>query len=449
VLVDDAPSGALARLRRRLDAAAPAWTFLAVVGPLLVVYLATASHEPPVSPDPTAAARAASQLASQGTLALDVEPRPPWYLEVDGRVVTDRQPGLIGFAVPFYRLLPDRGEVPGGVDLLPAAIAGATAAALAMGVLHLALRRLAPPSTAVVAALVSGLATPTWSVSADTLWPHGPNQLWAALALLGLAAGRYAAAGGAFSLMIATRPNAAFVPLVAGIDAAWARRSPRPAFAVGVPSALGLAALVAYNRAVFGTWSVTGGYPRVFADNLVEMGWLTFAENLAGTVVSPYRGILVFSPFLLALAPGLVAAWRAAPAWARGAALAGLIYLVVHQRLNRFSGGNNFYAYRYAIESLTLAAPLLLLAWREWTAVTVRRRQAFWALATLSVGVHLLGVVAFELPWRERHPWRTCNPCEAAADAPWLAGAVVVATIAAWTVARYLAGRKSTATSSS
>jgi hypothetical protein len=45
-------------------------------------------------------------------------------------------------------------------------------------------------------------------------------------------------------------------------------------------------------------------------------------------------GLFVWSPFLLALLPGLRPAWRAAPDWVQGFALTGGAYLLVHWNLN-------------------------------------------------------------------------------------------------------------------
>jgi hypothetical protein len=409
----------------RLDAA-PAWqTSLLVAVPLLVIYLLTATYAPPLSPDPRAASIPAWTLAQHGTLSVDgFEREVRWTVEVDGRTVSNRQPGVIAVGVPFYLLAP-RTEEP---SMAPGTVAAVLATVAAMVVLHLLFRRLVRPGAAVLGALVAGLATSTWSVSADALWPHGPNQLWLGLGLLGMAATQHWPAGLAFAAAILTRPNLAIVPAVSGLWAAWERRTPRPALVVGATSALGVVGLLAYNAAVFGEPTLGGGYPDAFADRLTTAGPSYWGMNVLGTLFSPDRGILVLSPWLLLLVPGLVRAWRCAPDWVRAGAVGGVLYLLLQLRMNRFSGGNNFFGYRYPLEMLTLAGPLLLLAWREWTAVQRWRRLTFAALAAVSFAVHGLGATAFVLPFADRSPWRNCNVCEAATAAG-------TALTAAWVVA--------------
>lgn len=398
--------GVADRARREIERA-PAWQlFLVVVGPLLVVYLATATYGLPQSPDPRAAALPAWQLAERGTLYLDAYAGDnPWLVETRGRVASNRQPGVIGWAVPFYALAPGGGGA-GTPPMGPAGVAAAVSAALAMGVLAVVLARVVPSTTAVAGAYVAGLATATWTVSADALWPHGPAQLALALGMLGLAGRLHAQAGLAFGAALLIRPNTAVVAAVTGLYAAWRKRSPRPAIAVGLGSGVGLAALVAYNALMFGEPSIAGGYPDDFTDRLATMTLWTYVENVVGTLVSPGRGVLVLSPFLLVLAPGLVAAWRAAPDWVRGSALAGLVYMALHLRMNRFWGGTNFFSYRYPLEALTLAAPLLALAWRQWASRTPRRRWWFTTTLAASVAVHALGALQFTAPLSPRSPWR-------------------------------------------
>lgn len=420
----------LTPVRTALDGASAWACLLAVAGLLLGVYLATATYAMPQSPDPVATALPAWTLVEHGTLTLDEYAGDnPWLVDTGERIVSNRQPGVIAWALPFYALAPTDSSQ--DVPLGPAGVAGAVSAALAMGVLAVVLRQLVAPSTAAAAALLAGLATPTWTVSADALWPHGPMQLWLGLGMLAMAGAAHVRAGLAFAAALLTRPNAAVVAAVAGLWTAWERRSLRPAVAVAATSALGLAVLVAYNTWLYGSPSISGGYPSDFTDRLAHMSLRTYAENLLGTLVSPGRGVLVLSPLLLVLLPGVRAAWRAAAPWVRGSALAGLVYLLLHLRMNRFSGGTNFFSYRYPIEALTLSTPLLLLAWREWTARAPWRRWALATLAAASVAVHALGAMFFTAPLEPRDPWTEPAIIEVAAAAgPFVVGLAVAAVAA-------------------
>ena len=50
---------------------------------------------------------------------------------------------------------------------------------------------------------------------------------------------------------------------------------------------------------------------------------------------------------------------RELPGWAKWTPLAALVYLIVHMRLNRVSGGL-LYNYRYPIEAIVIVAPVAL-----------------------------------------------------------------------------------------
>lgn len=393
--------------------------------PLLIVFLLTGTYTEQQSPDPLAAAVPAWQYVVHGNLTLDAfEGMLPWFVDTGERIVSNRTPGIIFFAVPFYWLL---GTTPDAPNLVPATAAAATAAAGAMTLLHLVFRRLVSPSTAMVGAYVAALGTSTWSVSADALWGHGPNQLWLGAALLALAAERYMGSGVGFGLAVFTRPQLAVIPAITGLWAGVHKRSLRPVALVGVPAALGLAGLVFYNRLMFQTASVAGGYGSYVTDNLASRPVWDYAEGIAGTLVSPDRGVLFMSPFLLALVPGLRAAWRVAPTWVRSAAVGGVVYMLVQLRINYFSGGDHFYSYRLSIELLTMAAPLLLLAYREWTAYTPLRRRAFSALAFLSIALHALGAVYHRVDYIERSAWVPFKAWDAVQRAGWPTVTVIIA----------------------
>lgn len=421
----DRLNGLLTRLQTRVDGYPAGLSGAFVFLVLLLVYIATATLGEQQSPDPLAAAVPAWQFVTHGNLILDeFEGMLPWFIDIGERIVSNRTPGIIFFGIPFYWLVGTDPEAP--PSLLPAAFAAATASAGAMTLLHLVFRRLARPSTAMAAALIAGVATSTWSVSADALWGHGPNQLWLAAAMLALAAERYWSSGVGFGLAVFTRPQLAVIAAVAGIWSGVRRRSLWPIAFVGVPALLGLIALLYYNSVIFGEVSVAGGYGDYVTRNLVSRPWWHYGEQIAGTLLSPDRGLLVMSPLLLALLPGLLRAWRVAPSWVRASAVGGVVYMLVQLRINHFSGGDNFYSYRLSIEMLTMAAPLLLLAYQEWTARTAIRKRIFSGLVLLSIAIQGLGAVYYEPDYVERSAWTHIRVWNVAQDA----GLIVVTLIA-------------------
>jgi alpha-1,2-mannosyltransferase len=382
--------------------------WLLVFLPLAVLYLGTVSlDEDKMSPDPVAAALPAWRIANFGDLNLDAWGfNNPWVVRANGRRVSNREPGIIFAGVPFYLAIGRNTDHP---SLFPAAVAAAVYAAAAMAFLALVFRKLLSARGAVLAAFLAALGTSTWSVSADQLWPHGPDQLLLVLSMLALSREKHVRTGIAYGLAILIRTHLAASAAVVGIWDSIRTRPLKPALCVGIPSAIGLATLFWYTSHVYGHADVNAGYGGEFGGYPTEQlahATNNYFVNWLGFFFSPERGIFVVTPFLLLLVPGLVRAWRVAPPWVRSSAVGGLAYIAIQHRINYFSGGSRFWGYRLAIETVTLCAPLLCLAWREWTALKTWRRKLFAGLATWSVGVQLIGATMFVAPPILFSPWK-------------------------------------------
>ncbi len=406
-------------------------TWLLLLG-LSVLYAVTADYGQQ-SVDPEAAAAAAWHLGTYGTPWLEGLNLPNRWLVpgADGHIVSNRFPGIVLLGAPFYALLSWLG--PDRLWLVPGGIAAAVITASAMTVLYRALQP-RHRRTALGAVLVLALTTPTWSVSSAALWGHGPAQLAFALALLALSRNRSAAPW--FAMAVLTRPHLAVVGGLF-ILVQLRRRDVRGAVHSSLGVTAGLALYLLWNRFLYGHWTVAGGY----AGNHLDK-----SENLLGGlrtlplgIVSPQRGLLMVSPFLLLLLPGLRRAWRSSPWWYRTAAAAGVVAYLVNVYLVRASGGSAFYGYRLPLESLVLVAPLLLRSFEVWIAATARRVRVFTALVALSAAIIAPGAVLFEPTAAEGDPWKRLAlavPFEwygAPLVLTLMAGAVAVTyTVAAW-----------------
>ena len=398
-------------LRQRADGMSARLLILVVAGPLFVLFLLTANRGVPYHIDPFSNVLPAWSLATTGSVYLPdhevlLEPghyrNVGWIVPAGDTAVSKYPPGAALLAVPFYAVWPqdaevltvrglNRPDVP-AVDIpvpsfWPASIAASLSVALAIGFLALSFRGLVSGSTALVAAYVAGLGTAAWSVAANELWQHGPGMMWIALAGA-LGAGHLVASGLAYGMAVITRPLNSLIAAPVGLYVAWQRRSLRPALEVGAGALLGLAALVAFNAAVFGEPSILGGYEEAVVDQARSLDLVGYLRNMGLAMFSPTRGLLIWSPFLILLLPGLRAAWRVAPGWARGGAIGGVLYLLVQYKANRFSGGDGFVTYRYPLEALTAAAPLLLLSYTQWVVDRPKVLCAFRLLVYVSVAAH-------------------------------------------------------------
>ena len=183
-------------------------------------------------------------------------------------------------------------------------------AALTVLVVYRLLRRDAE-RWGLVLAVAFAFGTTTWTISSQALWQHGAGALLVALALLlvtspsTMTPGRGAALGALCVVMAANRPPDALIAGAIALYAVWMAR--RAAGWLLAGAIVPLALVLTYNLGVTGSWA--GGYgtvdaPGFFAHPL----W----AGLAGLLVSPTRGLLVFSPFLLFVPLGLARRLRAA-----------------------------------------------------------------------------------------------------------------------------------------
>ncbi|HEX7106967.1 MAG TPA: glycosyltransferase family 39 protein [Acidothermaceae bacterium] len=400
------------------------------------VFGATAQYHDPLNNDTRAAAVAAWQLAHHGNATLDAfSQHYAWIFESHGRYVTNRLPGVIFWATPFYALLGGGGYP----AIYPGAFAAALASAIAIAIVYVLAARLVSRRAAVLVALLLGFATGTWTVSADQLWTHGPAQAAVLLTVLSASRRQWLLAGAPAGFAILIRPHLGIVAVVICAFALVRHKTLRPLL-IGIGCAAGAAVLLAYNRSLWHEWTIFGGYDQPVAASGHKFEALV--TGVLGDLVSPERGLLVMTPALLLLLPGLQRAWASAPEWVRSAAIAGLAYLALQLWGIRFWGGDGFYSYRTTLETLTLCAPLLVLGWREWTAKTLCRRVAFAALAALSVTLHAFGAVINWVPGGTNlSPWRTYMPFDlarhigAAQTAGWIATAVIAVAVAViWTL---------------
>ena len=270
-------------------------------------------------------------------------------------------------------------------------VSASLVASLSVALLYLLLRRRATPTVAWPLTLAYAFGTTTWVVSSQALWQHGIAELLivAVLLLLTIPATttRAIAAGLLLGLIAANRPPDVVIAAALGFyGLAWAGNRRRLLLLAGA-SALPLLLAAGYNLAIAG--NVAGGYgllgtPRFFQHDLLG--------GLGGLLVSPTRGLLVFSPFMFAL----VLAWRYRPATPdeRRLTLAmaiGVVVQIVLYAKADWRGGLSW-GPRY----LTDVLPLLI--WMLVPIVTALRgagRAAFQVAVAVAVVIEAVGAFTY------------------------------------------------------
>jgi hypothetical protein len=385
-----------------------------VAGPLLAVYLLTGAWTLPYQIDALTNALTAWSMGTKGVVVLnqheDFAGDPyfgtvAWIVDSPIGPVAQYPPGAALIAAPLYAIgggdleairivannRPDLEQVPFPVPpLWPATLAAAVSTAVAAGVLGIALRPLLGRRWAIGVSLGFGLATAAWSIASEMLWSHGPGLLWVAAALLFASRDRLWLSGAALGAATLTRPHLVVIAFALGLTLWVVRRHIMPAVRIGVGAASGLLLLVLYNFALFDRLTVTGGYGSSVSDQLMDTDLLAYLANVWGALFDISHGLIVWAPFLLILLPGIPSVWRQAPDWVKGAAIGGVVYLLVQLKANRFSGGEGHFGYRYPLEALMAAAPLLALSAQRWAWPRALSRKILLvstALAALAQGI--------------------------------------------------------------
>ncbi|MBZ5542768.1 MAG: hypothetical protein LAO07_03705 [Acidobacteriia bacterium] len=279
-------------------------------------------------------------------------------------------------------------------------LAASAIAALSVVVLYLALRKVSSAAHSLLVGLIYGLASNTWAISSQALWRQGMTELCFALLLWSLLRGPDARgspfwAGLSVALAAANKP--AYVIFAALLFIYFARHHRRglwqfcaPLFVIGV-------LVLIYNISVLG--KVFGGLP--FPVSWPQEKYMTshFQAStvgaLTGLLLSPSRGLLIYSPWVVFSLWGAVRLWKAkALDWGRYILIGVVIVLILHARYTDWWGGHCF-GPRYLTDLMPFLAFFLVLVVPQIQAAPILRAALVLALAA-ALWVQVVG--AFHYP---------------------------------------------------
>jgi hypothetical protein len=288
--------------------------------------------------------------------------------------------------------------------------ASALLAALTGVLLYALLFRLGLGEVALPTTLATALGSNLWMVGSQAPWLHGSVAFFLTLSLLLLVPAptvrwRLVTAGLAMAGAVCARPTSAVFALPLALWAVAALRGRSlwllvPAGAVG-------ALLLAYNWTVYGY--LAGGLAEIealghekhaVAGSITEEPFVSFA----GTLVSPSRGLFVYTPWVLLVLALLPRTWeRVGASGPLRAVLVGLLpFFVVVGSYAVWWGGWSF-GPRYWTEAMPLFGVLLgfSVAWarehsRMWLA-------GFGVTVGLAIGIQAIGAFCYPSSWNE-HP---------------------------------------------
>ena len=381
------------------------------------------------------------QLHDAGRLHLQ---KPMYYLvpsvdREDRGYISIYGPGVALVALPFFAMLslliPHLADHPAALWYGGKFVA-AVCVAVSVVVIYLAARRFTRRRESLFIALAYSMGTNVWCMASQSLWQTGPSIMFVSLALYcflrmdehdlwALSCGATTACGvfcrettAVFAIAIGAFLMARVLYRQKAPDGSLSGRNTwRPLLyyaLAGLPFAI---AMGAYNWYYQGSlWNTAKAEAaRSFATEKLGSPdlWQTpFFTGFYGLLISPSRGVLIYSPVILFAIWGMVRVWRRR----RFRVLSPLtvvilLYLVMYAKYFDWHSGWSFGS-RY----MTDVFPMLALC---GTAVAgrVRRRWA-WALTFLlalgwSVAVQVIGSFAYDVDgWNNRQGYCVAVPTQ-------------------------------------
>ena len=275
--------------------------------------------------------------------------------------------------------------------------------------LFIAALRFTERARALLVAVMYALGSCAWSMSSQTIWQQTVTQLFLALGaacFLGDLDRRFVAAlsGLAFGAALAVRPTAAIVLVSAFLYVCLYHPKSALPFVLGaLPVTI---AIAGYNFYYFRN-------PLVFAQGLVghsvalektgspELWQTPVWKGFIGLMISPSRGLLIFSPVFALAAWGMVRIWRNARfAALRPLTLAALVMMGIQCVWFDWWGGWA-YGYRPWLDVLPLLT-LFIVPVIETVTATLLRRAAFSVALVYSVFIQALGAFSYDKTWNDR-----------------------------------------------
>jgi MFS family permease len=327
--------------------------------------------------------------------------------ERNGHLVSSYPLGAAIMAVPVFAIAKYAGYLKQWHNYRVAGkIAASSMVALSALFVFLTLSLSIETKAAWIIALFFGLGTSAWSISSQDLWQHGPGTLCLAIATYSLClferrpSHRTVFLAGFFlGFAVCCRMTNAIPAAALTLFVLIHHRKYLPSYIA--PLAVFAAFIAYYNLTTYG--DIRGGYNAIFHSKI--HGWRNLEpsdlfthplwKGFANVLVSPSRGLLIYSPFLVpAFLASIYLAFRPKSALQRYLILWVILTCIVLAKNLAWWGGASF-GPRYFSET---CVALTLLAGAAWPYIKRHRilQVTFLASGVLSIVIH--GIGAFFAP---------------------------------------------------
>jgi hypothetical protein len=239
---------------------------------------------------------------------------------------------------------------------------------------------------ALLSTFIFAFATLSWMIGSQGLWQHGSSNLALLCVIFCLLKANRTQGKNRKILLVLTGIFCGLLPSiratnlaysgVAIVYAFWAYRAEAVYLLLGLPSILINASWNIYYFGFGLSKLVVGGYSRYgsekgsFTSSFYVWTWAQFWEGFLGLLVSPSRGLLVFTPVSLAAIPGAWQAWKGRSGKDEklflGLTLAALCIFLQYCFFTTWEGGS-CYGPRYLTELMPVACFLISYCLAGWS----------------------------------------------------------------------------------
>jgi hypothetical protein len=253
-------------------------------------------------------------------------------------------------------------------------------------------------------------------VAGRALWQHTPSMLLLTITIYLLLHARErpvlaAWAGIPVALAYTVRPtDSLLVLVVTGYMAVNYRRYLVPYLLLAAPIA---AAFFAYNYSVY--HAPLSPYYRTPLDGFLPQNWGRFGEGLGANLISPSRGLFIYTPVFLFAIWSMLRGWWKTPLAPWLATLVLLHWLAVSSYVANWWGGHS-YGPRFFTDLTPVLVLFLIPYFERWDGLSRGLRVAFVALALIGLAMHLRGGWSLAVyQWNvspeniDQHPERNWN----------------------------------------
>jgi hypothetical protein len=282
------------------------------------------------------------------------------------------------------------GDYSAGHPLIEMEVASALLA-IATVVIYFTARRFLEERPAILLALLYALATPAYSVGGRAIWQHTPSMLLLAIVILMLLKAEEnpslaAWAGLPVALSYTARPTDSLFVIVFTLYVALRFR---PYLLRYLLLALPVAVIfVAYNYSIY--HQILSPYYRSDLDGIYPRNWSKLAVGLAGNLISPSRGLLIYTPvFLFSIWSMIRAMWKTPlSGWLGGLVLAH--WIAVSCFIACWWAGM-CYGPRFFADLTPVFVLFLIPYFAQWSELSKAVRTAFVICTLIGLAMHLRG----------------------------------------------------------